>query len=213
MNVLRVEFRCALRFFPAQNLPPLFPGQSILAIRLLGTPKSDLPLSCNGFGQSILAIPAFRPVLQTTTSSSASFAPFAQSILAIRHFSLKITQNFNVTASIASAKAVATPSVKSFLTIMSVRKTGKYSNIAPDQSLLPQTDTHPSKPVDPRQNALVLSDEPFSQSCLTKGNHAINSLKLRYTTTLLATLDLTKTCKTCFDDSILPRKSEHRHSQ
>ena len=168
MNFLCVEFRCALRFFPAQNLPPLFPGQSILAIRLLNTPKSDLPLSCNGFDQSSLAIPAFAPLLLTTASSSAFFDPFVQSILAIRHFSSKITQNFNVTASIASAKAVATPSVKSFLTIMSVRKTGKYSNIAPDQSLLPQTDTHPSKPVDPPRNTLILSDEPFSQSRLTQ---------------------------------------------
>ena len=139
-----------------------------LAIRLLYTPKSDLPLSCNGFVQSSLAIPAFAPLLLATASSSASFTPLTQSILNNRRFSSKITQNFNVTASTASAKAVATPSVQSFLAIMTAERTGKSANSPPDQSLLPQTGTHLSKPVDPRQNTLILSDEPFSQSRLTK---------------------------------------------
>lgn len=150
MIVLCAEFRCALSFFSAQNLPPLFPGQSILAIRLLDTPKSDLPLSCNGFGQYRLAIPAFAPVLLTTASSLSSFDAFAQSILAIRHFSSKITQKFNVTASIASAKAVYAAFSQYRLANMTAERTGKSANSPPDQSLLPQTDTHPSKPVDPR---------------------------------------------------------------
>ena len=171
MNVLCVEFRCALRFFPAQNLPPLFPGQSILSI-------------------------------------------------------------------------------------MTAERTGKSTHSPPGKSLLPQTGTHLSKPVDPRRNALFSSDAPFSQSrlikacarafshspaspkpswhqtplqasiscsqrpcappsqsSLAKTHRAINGLKLRYTAPLPATLDLTKTCKTCFADSILPGKSEHRHSQ
>ena len=54
---------------------------------------------------------------------------------------------------------------------------------------------------------------PLSQSCLIKGNQATNGLKLRYTRPLSPTLDLTETSKPCSADSILPGKSEHRHSQ
>ena len=54
---------------------------------------------------------------------------------------------------------------------------------------------------------------PFSQSCLAKIKQACTSLKIRYRAHLPSTLDLTKTCKPYFSDSILPRKSKHRHSQ
>ena len=74
----------------------------------------------------------------------------------------------------------------------------------------------PSWPQTPRQASISCPQRPCalsSKSSLAKGNRAPNSLKLRYMTPLLATPDLTKTCKPCFADSILPEKSEHRHSQ
>ena len=68
----------------------------------------------------------------------------------------------------ASAKAVATPSGQSFLAIMAAERIGKSTHSPPGKSLLPQTDTLSSRPVDPPRNALILSDEPFSQYSLIK---------------------------------------------
>ena len=57
------------------------------------------------------------------------------------------------------------------------------------------------------------SHSPFSHSCLIKIKQAYTRLKIRYRAHLPSTLDLTKTCKPYFSDSILPTKSKHRHSQ
>ena len=118
-------------------------------------PKSDLPLSCNGFFPSISLPCVLRhPFCPVHPRHPALF--------------IKNRSKFQRTASIASAKAVATPSVKSVLAIMAAERTGKSVSSPPDQSLLPQTDTHPSKPVDPRRNALFPSDACLSQSRLFK---------------------------------------------
>ena len=94
------------------------------------------------------------------------------------------------------------------------------------QYSLTKAGVRPFCPVRPRSNRPSLpmpfqasiscpegSHSPFSHFCLAKIKSACTSLKIRYRALFPATLDLTKTCKTCFADAILPRKSEHRHSQ
>jgi hypothetical protein len=107
------------------------------------------------------------------------------------------------------------------------RQNALFSAITPlNQHSLTKAGVRPFCPVRPRSSRFSLpvpfqasiscperSNPPFSHSCLAKIKSACTSLKIRYRALLPATLDLTKTVKPCFTDSILPPKSKHRHSQ
>ena len=101
--------------------------------------------------------------------------------------------------------------------------------LSPAQSHLPQTATHPSKPVYPPQSPQsmrTLSKPPYlaqnartpllaTPACskLASSWKDYTRLKIPSPFPALATLDLTKTGNLVFSDSILPGKREHRHSQ
>ena len=150
------------------------------------------------------------------------YAPLSQSILPI--MTAQRTENLVFRA---SAQSILPQTTAHPCKPVDPRQNSLFFSITPlSQHSLTKAGVRPFCPVRPRSSRPSLpmpfqasiscsegSHSPFSHTCLAKIKSACTSLKIRYKALLLATLDLTETCKACFADSILPTKSKHRHSQ